>query len=325
MDIDDKYQEMTDADSQGLGTKLYESWHAELDEVMACLPEANVLSHEAFKMLMTTGNTAIKKIVLVTEDSVPVAVIGIRERGGFWEPITKWMVPGVIFPAKEGVLGQALYALRHEISIAWWRMPGPPPDIPGMNNVTSEPTHGMSCADDFEAYWKRSSLFKDIRNKRNRCKAFQFKINEPGATEWTIRNWEKKWRTAEMNENPDLQDRLMMAEYLQRNNSYYTFQLYDGAEPVAGATMLIHDNEAVAQYNYRNPEYNRYGVMMHLIDRIFFWVKEKGYAKIDIGGSFDYKEKWAPENGCKWEFEIRPRRNILVRLSRRIRDRIEHH
>jgi hypothetical protein len=31
-----------------------------------------------------------------------------------------------------------------------------------------------------------------------------------------------------------------------------------------------------------------------------------GFYKIDLGGSFDYKKRWAPQDGQKWKFSICP-------------------
>ena len=110
---------------------------------------------------------------------------------------------------------------------------------------------------------------------------------------------------------PDLADRLVVSEYLEKRGLYQTLSLVDADEPVAGLTFLIHRNAAVAQVNYRDPRYDRYGVMTRLMDLSFYWAKERGFETIDLGGSFDYKEKWAPQSGEKWEFDVCPRFMLL--------------
>jgi hypothetical protein len=57
--------------------------------------------------------------------------------------------------------------------------------------------------------------------------------------------------------------------------------------------------------------------MNRLMDLGFYWARDMGFQKIDLGGSFDYKDKWAPENGEKWEFNICPS-NII--FERRVSD-----
>ena len=292
--------------SQGLKVTCFDRWTPELDEVLQCLPETGTLPHELFRLLMKMPDSGKKQLFLVTDRGEPVALVGLRNRWGGWEPVTQWIVPGVLFPVKDEYLARVLAALRFNIRVAWWRWKIPPPRACWIRNVVSTPTYGSRCAGDFEHYWRQSDFFKNIRLYRNRCRSFALKVNFPGSREWTIKNWEMRWRRQGMSEMPDLAERLAASEYLEKKGLYHTLSLLDGVEPVAGITFMIHQNTAVAHVNYRDPRYDRQGVMTRLMDLSFYWAREMGFEEIDLGGSFDYKEKWAPANGEKWEFDVAP-------------------
>jgi len=299
------------AASQGLKTKFFDDWQSELDEALQCLPETDIFPHELFRTLMKMSEPNKRKIILVTERGCPVAVAGLRNRWGYWEPVTQWIVPGVLFPVRDGYLARVLPALGLEMHIAWWRWQEPPPQIKCLRNAISEPTFGISLTEDFEQYWRKTSHLRNVRTYRNRCKDFELKVNSPGGVEWTIRNWEMKWRSQGIAEKPDLAERLLVADYLQKKRFYYSLVLFDRDEPIAGGTLISHRNQVVAQCSYSNPKYDWHGVMTRHIDLTFVWAKDMGFDRIDLGGSHDYKQKWAPQNGEKWKFDICPE-NILL-------------
>jgi hypothetical protein len=297
---------------QGLRIKIYEDWQPELDEVLEYLPEADILPHELFRLLMKLPNPGRKQIILVTERGEPVALAGVRNRWGFWEPVTQWIVPGVLFPVKEGRLSRVLPALGLHLYVGWWRWPGPPPMTKWTGRVESHPAYGMSCSEDFEVHWRKSSLLKNIRTTGNRCRGFELKVNKANSTEWIIRNWDQKWRGAQgIGQGPDVTEKLLTAEYLQKKGLYYSLLLLDRDEPVAGGTYLIHRNEVVAHCSYRNPKYDWHGGMNRLLEMQFFWARDMGFDGIDLGGTFDYKKRWAPERGQYMIFTVCPD-NILV-------------
>jgi hypothetical protein len=295
--------------TRGLKTKCFDDWEPELDEVLQCLPATDVFPHELFRSLMKMASCPGKKqLILVLDRGEPVALVGLKNRWGGWEPVTQWIVPGVIFPVKrEEYIGKVLAALGLRIRIAWWRWDAPPPPVSWIKSLVSTPTYGTRCAGNFEEYWRETDFFKNVRNYRNRCRGFHLSVNLPGSREWTITKWSAKWHPQGAAEMPDLADRLLASEYLEKRGLYHTLSLVDADELVAGLSFLIHRNTAVAQVNYRVPSYDRHGVMTRLMDLSFYWAREKGFETIDLGGSFDYKEKWAPKNGEKWEFDVSSR------------------
>lgn len=296
----------------GLNIKMFDVWEPELDEALKVLPEDEVCTHELFSMLCQNPGPARKRILLIKEGSDPVAVACFRFMGMEWVPVTHYIVPGFLFPVKDGYIGKVLEAAGLESRFAWWRWNEPPPNI-SLRDVRTEPTHRFPLSDDFESYWREYGHFKNIRKYRNRCKPLELRVNEPGMREWTLRSWEQKWRPTGMAELSDLPDRILVAQYLEDHGKYHTLSLHDGDKSAAAATVLIHRGDVVAQYNYRNPEYDWHGAMSRVIDLVFHWSQDMGYEGIDIGGSFDYKDRWAPEAGKKWEFKICPDHILLIR------------
>jgi hypothetical protein len=303
------------ASSQGLRTKLYNEWSPELDEALAALPEAELLSHELFRDLMSMSDPERRRILLVTERDRPVAVAGLRNRWGRWEPVTQWIIPGVLFPALEGYLDRVLPALGLEVYVAWWRWDGPPLQTRWIRELRSEPTYGACCREDYEAFWGKSSLLRNVRNIRNRCERFEIKVDLPGATEWTISSWGAKWCPEGHSERPDLAERLLAASYLEERGLCHTLSIHDQERMLAAMTFVIHQNDAVALYNYRDPMYDKQGVMTRLMDFGFSWARDMGLDSVDIGGSFDYKNKWAPPLGAKCTFTVLPTNLLLERRA----------
>jgi hypothetical protein len=145
------------------------------------------------------------------------------------------------------------------------------------------------------------------------------KVNAANSTEWIIKGWDQRWRGSQ-DGGPDIADRLVAAEYLQKRGLYYSHLLLDGSKPAAGVTTIIHRNEAVAHYSYRNPDYDRHGAMTRLKELLFFWARDMGLDAISIGQRHDYKLRWAPERDRYMTFKVYP--DIILardRVSRSLR------
>jgi hypothetical protein len=291
----------------GLDVAWFHHWHPALDEALKSLPEMESCPHDLFRLMIQTPGSTPKRTALITERGVPVAVAGLRQIGWHcWEPITQWIIPGVVFPARPGYLIPALESLGVEVWVAWWRMESPPPASRLTRCLTSTLTHRMRCADDFEGYWRETKHFKNVRNMRNRCQGFTLAVNSPGSAEWTIRNWEANWRNDPTIVAPGLPERIVAAQYLENQGRHYTLLLLDLSTPIAGATMTVHHNDLVAGVIYREPEYDRYGVGIRLLDLTFSFAAESGFETYDLGGKHDYKKNWAPQAGEHWLFNICP-------------------
>jgi GNAT superfamily N-acetyltransferase len=291
----------------GLKVVWFDGWHPVLEEALRELPEMETCPHELFHLLIQNPGSLRKRSALVTERGTPVAVIGLRQIGRFsWEPVTQWIVPGSPFPARPGYIMASLEALETDVWVAWWRMG----DLPQQGSMTrfleSAPTYRIHLSADYEQYWRQNGNFKNIRNVRNRCRDFTLAINSTGAAEWVIKNWDSKWRSNQVNNNPTLSDRILAVNYLENLGKHYTLLLLDQDKPIGGTTNTVHCHDLVAGVLYRNPEYDRQGVGTYLLDLVVSFAAEKGFATMDLGGGHNYKQKWAPPEGMRWQLNICP-------------------
>lgn len=305
----------------------YDHWHPVLDEALQELPEQDNCPHELYSMLVQNPGSVPKRTALVTEQGVPRAVVGLRQIGRYqWEPITQWIIPGIVFPAQPEYVIPVLEVIGVDVWVAWWRMETPPPPSRLMRYQESTPVYRMSFSGDFEQYWRKNKYFKTIQHKRNRCQEFTVAVNSPGSAEWVIKNWDGKWRDQPTAVSPSLSDRIMAANYLESRKQHYTIALLDGDTLIGGATNTVHGNDLVAGVIYREPKYDWHGVGVRLIDLVFSFAAENGFETMDIGGGHSYKEKWAPQEGERWQFNICPeylyRAKQTVNWGRKMRGQV---
>jgi hypothetical protein len=190
-----------------------------------------------------------------------------------------------------------------------------------MRDLSSRPNYAMPSTQDFEHYWRNTGAWEYLSVSRTRCRGLKLGINVPGSTEWTIKNWETKLRPKGFAEKPDLPDRLLVAQYLEKRGLYYTLSLLDRGNITCAVGCLIHQNDLVVQYIYRGTGYRAQGTPARLLELTYYWAKEMGLKKIDIGGSMELfkktrfrdKREWAPEDGKLWEFDICPFFHIFLK------------
>lgn len=312
---------------RGLRVMWFEGWHPALDEALQTLPEAESCPHELYRLLVQNPSPSRKRVALITEQGRPVALVALRQRYGLpWEPVTQWLIPGLVFPACSGFMAKALETLGMELRVAWWRMAVPPPQSRWIRYSEFTPTYRLRCADNFERYWRETGHFKNVRNYRNRCRNFTFVVNSPGSAEWVMKNWEATWLAPQARCDSSLADRILAANYLAAQNKHYTFLLLDQGRPIGGATVTLQGNTLVAGVYYRVPEYESYGVGIRLIDLTFSFATENGIEWVDIGGGHEYKKRWAPQHGEHWQFTICPpplyRARQLAAWGRKLRQNI---
>jgi hypothetical protein len=299
--------------SPNLRVTWYENWGPELDEALTVLPEMRDCSHDLYRSLARNRIASPKRYALVAEEETPVAAIALRQYQRHWEPVTMWLLPGVFFPAAPGYLGPALAALNVPVDAFWWRMSTPPPDHPAIRDLRAIPVYGMSLSEDFEKFWKHSGLWRNVRHNRNLCRDFTFSVDSKGAAEWVVRKWAEKWSSENPHILDHLEDRVLVANYLAERGRYHTVLCQDKGETVAGASVIVHGRDLVASVNYRNTDYDRYGVMSRVNDYVFNWGAEAGFNAFEIGGGPEYKQKWAPRLGERHYFSICPRPQYFLR------------
>jgi CelD/BcsL family acetyltransferase involved in cellulose biosynthesis len=147
-------------------------------------------------------------------------------------------------------------------------------------------------------------------------------VNRPDAAEWTIRNWGQKWAGDEDGEISDTGDRLLMARFWEPRGRHATVTLMLDDRFVASAAVFVHGNDIVGLANYREPEFDKLQTGTRLLDAVHHWATDAGYDKHDFGGGHDYKKRWAPEDGSRWQFTVDGHRKGLRALAKSARARI---
>lgn len=306
----------------GLEVAWFSAWVDELDDALTDLPETPVRPHQLYRELAASGSVGRRKTALVTDAGSPVAVVALRSRWTSltWKPVTGWIVPGEPFPIRDGYLGPVLDSLQTSLAIPWWRIESPPPAGRLPRSFGAEPRYTLTLGPDYEDYWRQSSLWKDLRRSRRRCEGLEFVVNHPLGLDWTLANWERRFRPRPDLPMPDVAEHLLVARFLQARGRYFSFSLLDDGWPVAGKTGLVHGDDLVSDHPYRDPSYDNRGVGTRLSDLVFEWAFEQGFKSLDLGAGHDYKRRWAPPAGQDGELIVAPRALHMVQAAgRRIR------
>ena len=303
-----------DHESSGpLKIEWFDTWSPKLDEALEQLPRMDICSHDLYRRMIRNPGPTPKRTALVSDAGRPVAVVGLRNRGGlYWTPMGHWILPGGVFPVLPGQFAHVLEALGSNVWVACWRWEGPPDVRAIARSVEEAPTHQMPLSGDFVQFWRQSSCYKTVRLMRNRCRNFTFAINQPGALEWTISQWDARWCRQGMARATDLDDRILAARYLQERGRHFTLTLCDDGQPVAGETYVLHGRDLVSLVCHRNLNYEKQGVGVRLMELIFNWAAERGFQMLDLGRTHDYKNRWAPVDGRISVYHVCP--EYLYRL-----------
>jgi hypothetical protein len=299
----------------GLEARDFTGWGPELDAALETLPQAPNCPGDLLRLLCEPRQDTPKRIVLLTERGAPVAVVPLRFTAWGWEPVTTWIVPGPPFPVRDGDLVRALRAVGLPMKIAWWRCPAPIPEGRGIACVKATPTHQIALGSDFEQYWRSMGRLKDIKQARKRCNQFQLSVDPPDGAGWTIRNAGVKWHIP----GGITEDLVTAAEWLEACGGHHTLLLCEGDRPVAGMSCHVDQGDLVGHTTFRDPNANWFCAGVFLMDRLTVWAAQRGFARLDLGGGFEYKARWAPEAGTNYTLQVTPLASRIAATLRGVR------
>ncbi|HEY6202668.1 MAG TPA: hypothetical protein VI056_06460 [Candidatus Limnocylindria bacterium] len=287
-------------DRQGLAVEWFEPWDLSLESALRSLPESLTSPHELLGLLMRNVTTGRKRTALVTRGGRPVAVLGLRRWMRFWEPVW-WRGPineRFTSAAHEAELLPALAATGLNI----WMVTRSAPEMGRVRSATQFPVYKIPCADS-ERVWRETGHWKRIREARNRTRGFMFEIDPPGAAEWTIRNWARKWHAYEAES-----DLLLAAEYFAQRDLCHVAVLREGGVKAASCMFLVVGDELLAQVNFHSEDYRWHAAQTRLYDLVVAWAYGSGVRSIDMGVSYgkSYKQRWAVRDGTAWMFNVAP-------------------
>jgi hypothetical protein len=288
----------------------------EIHEALNTIPRPPLCPSALYETLLEPRAGDTKRTALVTAGDEPVMVVGLRPHGGgYWQPVTNWILPGVVAPSVPGAELDALSALKLPLTVGWWRM-GDIAQHASIRSIVETPVHRIA-PEDRHGFWKSSRGWESIRRARRKCDHLSVELDGPGMAEWVIRNWEAHWRQTD-DPDPAVDDRVRCAEFLEARGLHLTITLKDGPTPVAGCTWFVDGSTLVASLLYRDPSTGSLPTGVRLIDLSFELAEERGFEQIDLGGGQDYKRQWAPESGSRAELVIEPALTHAMRRARRL-------
>jgi hypothetical protein len=282
-----------------------QAWDRRLDEALDYLPSVRGCTREQYRELVLP--TSVQKLhALATEGGVPTALISLRRRNSYWEPVAYQCLHGVIAPASDtAALGRALNALSIEVRVS----AGLGQEACNLNAplIYSYDAFQIDLQSDYEAYWHRNKKghLRAVRRARTSCADMTIRVDGEGDMEWIVQNWRLMWERDQAREVVAAEDRLRFWCALQNNGlardeqfTIHSLQLLADGARVAGAVHIRMGNTAVFQCTARAAEFEQFFVGNRVLDASIEWASSIGCQVFDLG-SGDYKKRWGPPGGVQ--------------------------
>jgi hypothetical protein len=295
--------------------KWFDAWTPDLDKALEHLPEVPGCNRDQYRLLTQPGEFP-KRHALAFENGAPSALISLRRRTTFWEPVTYQALPGVVAPAlNPAALGAALAALNIEVRVS----AGLTAEARHLNpSVLNEyETCEIDLTSDYEAYWglHKGWQRRAVMRARKKCAGMQTRLDDPDDLRWIVAQWGETWRNDPAREVVASPDRLRFWSKILgvagRANriSVHAVQLLEGARRVAGMVLIRSGDSVLFQCTSRDPAYDEASAGTRVMDASIDWAKGSGAAVFFLGGgsSLGHKQKWAPKNGVRYEAIFRPK------------------
>ena len=286
----------------GLTVRWFDEWSPVLEKGLRELPESTECPRSMLAALMKNPSRARKCAALVTEGDRPVAVIVLRRIGAMrWDTVGGGGVaPRFVAHALDGYLFPALSALGVNVHV-----PTQPQQPPGrwVQGMVAHPVFQIPLTSDFRSHWKATGHLNTVRRARKRTQGMIVELDGPGAPEWVIRGWAGYWRTRATASEDDL---VLASQHYKEMGRFHTIRLLDGREPVSGSTWLVLNEGVLLVSTFTQPEYRWHGAGTRSLETVFEWAADAGFKHLDMGVGHDYKSRWAPANGTRWSYDVRP-------------------
>lgn len=284
---------------------------AELEAVLAALPAPPGCTRAQYFELMHPASVQ-KRHAVAMEAGAPTALISVRRRRNYWEPVACQCLPGFIAPAvDDAALGRALNATGLEIRVSFGL--GPEAERLGARLSYSYDIRGLTLDDAYEDHWKlhQNWHMRAVKKARRTCEGMEMRIDGDGDLAWILERWTEMWRGDPEEEITATPDRLRFWKALQASPApdglrVHTVTLSAEGRPVAGAIHTSLGDTITFQCSAREDAYEKQGVGTRVMDASLSWAKEAGFTHF-ILGSGDYKTRWGPAYGVRYGAVFRPR------------------
>lgn len=289
-----------------------ETWDEECDAALALLPPIPGCPHTLYREL-TSPTDIPKRHAIVSEAGEPIALISLRRRKHFWEPVAYQCLPGVIAPARDQAsLVRALRALGVEVRLdagldeSARNM--------GADKLESYDVHQADLRGDYEAYWRRKKQrhLWSVRRARSRCEDLTLRINGEGDLAWIVQNWRAAWADTPDQEVVAAPDRERFWSALAATPAtggqwqVRSLLLTQGEERVAGGVFLCREKLVSFQCSARALAFEELSAGTRVLDLAMEWAARQGFETFDLGAGSANKRQWAPVAAKRFGVCFRP-------------------
>ncbi|MBZ9973831.1 MULTISPECIES: GNAT family N-acetyltransferase [unclassified Mesorhizobium] len=306
--------------TRGVHIAWFDAWNSTLDQALGFLPAIPGCDRDLYREL-TRPTSARKRHALATENGHPTALISLRRRRRYWEPVAYQSLSGVIAPASSpAALARALHALGVEVRVE----AGLDKSVVELNprSYWSPDNYSVNLRGDYEARWSRNHR-KNVRRARQRCDEFmRLRIDDETDLEWCCAQWGRMWEGNDAEETVAAEDRLRFwRAFMKRQTAgspiqFHTLHLLDGDRRTAGVVLMCQDGVVLGQCIVRDPEYDRFWVGVRIMEASIEWAARVGHRQFDLGSGQDYKQSWGEPVAGRYGAIFRPRAvSALYRLG----------
>jgi CelD/BcsL family acetyltransferase involved in cellulose biosynthesis len=179
-------------------------------------------------------------------------------------------------------------------------------------------------AADFRAYWSKNT-WRNIVKTRNKTGDLTVAMDDPDALEWLVARWEANWVGHESDEIGAADDlRAVWPELLARGH-LKTITLVAGSTPVAAYAMAVRGKTVMGLVTARDKSWTRGSLGIRVLIETMEAARAAGFERLEMGGYFTYKHRFAPSGGIHHMVHIRPmlpgRLDAVARCWRRLGSR----
>lgn len=283
------------------------AWDEALDEALASLPPVVGCPHDHYRTLM--ANTGIEKRHALVRDGAGVtALVSLRRRRSFWEPVTCQCLPAPEIPARDyETLGRVLAALGVEVRMA----SGLGEEVHALKPLRwwSYDYHQIDMRGDYEGYWRERKRMFTIRRARKTLAKMRRRLNDVSDMEWMVAHWRQQWANDKNNEIVATPDRLALWRALMERPGaevleLHSLQLLDGEKRAAGLLFTHTREKTMLQCGGHDPDYDPMYIRASAILAVIDWALERGSPALDIAGG--NKNLWGPVGGQRYGAIFRP-------------------
>lgn len=292
-----------------------DAWTAELDEALDQLPEMRGCPHQLYRLLMAPTQ-AQKCHAMVYERGELIAVISLRKRRSFWEPISQQCPPAGIAPAKDNAaLGRALAALGVEVRV----VSGLGPEVTELHPRHSwdYEYHLLDLKGDFEEYWRERRRMYTIKRARKTLAQWECRVDDENDLEWIVEHWRQKWANDSNQEVVATEDRIRFWRGFMAARTdgveLHAMQLLADGQRTAGLIFTHEAERTVLQCGSHDPEFDKQYCRAACILATIDWCVAHNSPALDFAGGD--QRLWAPVGGKRYGAIFRPRSiDLLARI-----------